>query len=57
MVGCSRAPARSKNRFDEREAQVDEARFWAIIEAGGHKALADPERQLAAVHLAKAYLA
>ena len=29
---------------------MDEARFWAIIEAGGRRALADPERQLAAVH-------
>jgi hypothetical protein len=29
---------------------MDEARFWAIIEAGGRKAFADPERQLAAVH-------
>ena len=28
---------------------MDEARFWAIIEAGGRKALAEPERQLAAV--------
>lgn len=29
---------------------MDEARYWAIIEAGGRKALSDPERQLAAVH-------
>jgi hypothetical protein len=29
---------------------MDETRFWAIIEAGGRKAAADPERQLAAVH-------
>jgi hypothetical protein len=28
---------------------MDEARFWAIIEAGGTRALADLERQLAAV--------
>jgi hypothetical protein len=28
---------------------MDEARFWAIIEAGGRRALADPKRQLAAV--------
>jgi hypothetical protein len=28
---------------------MDEAMFWQIIEAGGRKALADPERQLAAV--------
>jgi hypothetical protein len=32
------------------EFRVDEQRFWAIIESGGRKALADPERQLAAVH-------
>jgi hypothetical protein len=29
---------------------MDETRFWVIIEAGGRKALTDPERQLAAVH-------
>lgn len=29
---------------------MDETRFWAIIEWGGRKALANPERQLAAVH-------
>jgi hypothetical protein len=28
---------------------MDEAQFWAIIEAGGKKAGTDPERQLAAV--------
>src|SRR5437588_11064610 len=27
---------------------MDEAQFWTIIEAGGNKARADPERQLAA---------
>ena len=29
--------------------RMDEEQFWAIIEAGGRRALADPERQLAAV--------
>ena len=29
---------------------MDETRFWAIIEAGGRKSLADPECQLAAIH-------
>lgn len=28
---------------------MEEARFWAIIETGGRKALADPDRQLAVV--------
>ena len=28
---------------------MDEAQFWSIIEAGGKKALADPDRQLAVV--------
>jgi hypothetical protein len=28
---------------------MDDAQFWAIIEAGGRRALSDPERQLAAV--------
>ena len=29
---------------------MDETRFWTIIESGGAKALADQERQLAAIH-------
>jgi hypothetical protein len=29
---------------------MDEAQFWALIEAGGRKASADPDRQLAVVH-------
>ena len=28
---------------------MDEPQFWEIIESSGRKALADPERQLAAV--------
>jgi hypothetical protein len=33
-----------------RESRIDDSRFWAIIEAGGRRALTDPERQLTAVH-------
>jgi hypothetical protein len=36
--------------FGEEEGRMDEARFWSIIGVGGRKALADPERHLAAVH-------